>query len=147
MRVSQFPLLSATVAAAVVLSLAACDKSQEGRTAGQAVDSTIAKMEKKSDQAAASVKEDLNSAKSAVGKAVEATTDKVKDAAITTNINAELAKDAALSPLKINVDTSAGQVLLRGTAPSAAARDQATMLAQRVEGVVRVDNQLQVSSN
>jgi osmotically-inducible protein OsmY len=139
--------MSASVAAMLVLGMAACDKANESRTAGQAVDATMAKVEQKSEQAAAEVKKDFESAKSAVGQAVDATANKVKDAAITTSVNAELAKDGALSPLKINVDTNAGQVLLRGTAPSAVARDQATLLAQRVEGVVSVDNQLQVASH
>lgn len=147
MRVSPFPFLLTSVAAAAVLGLAACDKAQENRTAGQNVDATIAKVEQKSEQAVAEVKKDFESAKSAVGQTVDATANKVKDAAITTNINAELAKDGALSPLKINVDTNAGQVSLRGTAPSTAARDQATLLAQRVEGVVSVDNQLQVTTH
>jgi osmotically-inducible protein OsmY len=146
MSVSKFPLMSVSLAAAVVLGLAACDKAQENRTAGQNVDATIAKVEQKTDQAAAEVRKDFDSAKSAVGQAVDATSNKVKDAAITTNVNAALAKDGALSPLKINVDTNAGQVSLHGTAPSAAARDQATLLAQRVEGVVSVDNQLQVTT-
>jgi hyperosmotically inducible periplasmic protein len=68
----------------------------------------------------------------------------VKDAAITAGINAELARDSALSAIQVNVDTNAGKVLLRGTAPSAAARDKATELARNVTGVVSVDNQLQV---
>jgi hyperosmotically inducible periplasmic protein len=35
-------------------------------------------------------------------------------------------------------------VALKGTAPTTAARDQATTLAQNVKGVVSVDNQLTV---
>jgi uncharacterized protein YjbJ (UPF0337 family) len=147
MRVQRFPLLPATLAAASLVTLAACNRAQDDRTAGQKVDSAVAKVEQKTDQAAAEVKKDLESAKAAVGQAVDATANKVKDATITTSIKAELTKDASLSALKINVDTSAGQVSLRGTAPSAAAREQATKLAQGVQGVVSVDNQLQVSSN
>jgi len=70
--------------------------------------------------------------------------DKVADAAITASVNAELAKDAQLSALKINVDTSAGHVMLRGTAPSPDARERATRLAMAVKGVTAVDNQLEV---
>ncbi len=144
---SRFPFVPATIAIAAALGLAACDKGAQDRSAGQNVDAAVAKVEQKTDQAAAEVKKDVTSAKDAVGKAVDATVDKVKDAAITTSINAELAKDSSLSAMKIDVDTSGGQVSLRGTAPTPAARDQATLLAQRVEGVVRVDNQLQVRSN
>ena len=70
----------------------------------------------------------------------------MSDAAITASVNAELAKDAALSTLKINVDTTDGRVALRGTAPDAAARDRATALASSVKGVVSVDNQLMIRS-
>jgi hyperosmotically inducible periplasmic protein len=147
MRLSQFPVLPVTLAVAAVVALAACDKPQDNRTAGQSVDAAVAKVEQKSDQAAAEIKKDVASVKAAVAQAVDATATKGKDAAITTSINAELAKDASLSVLKINVDTSAGKVSLRGTAPNVAAREQATLLAQRVDGVVSVDNQLQVSSN
>lgn len=70
--------------------------------------------------------------------------DKVADAVITTSVNAELAKDSSLSALKINVDTDAGRVALKGTAPTTAARERATTLASNVKGVVSVDNQLTV---
>jgi len=71
----------------------------------------------------------------------------VKDAAITAAINAELARDQALSAIKVNVDTNAGKVLLRGTAPTALAREKATTLARHVDGVVSVDNQLQIGGS
>lgn len=90
-------------------------------------------------------------ADSAVGNATDAarnagnaTGSKVTDAVITTTVNAELVKDPALSALKIDVDTSAGRVALKGSAPSAAAKDRATQLASAVKGVVSVDNQLRV---
>ena len=70
--------------------------------------------------------------------------DKVADAVITTSVKAELAKDTMLSMLKINVDTDAGKVALRGTAPSNEARERATTLAGGVKGVLAVDNQLTV---
>ena len=70
--------------------------------------------------------------------------DKVTDAVITTAVNAELAKDKSLSATKIDVDTEAGRVALRGTAPSSTARERATQLALAVKGVVSVDNQLTV---
>jgi len=72
--------------------------------------------------------------------------DKVTDAVITTTVNAEFAKDSGLSATKIDVDTASGRVALRGTAPSAAARDRATELAIRVKGVRSVDNRLTVES-
>ena len=70
--------------------------------------------------------------------------DKIDDAMITTSVKAELAKDANLSATRINVDTSQGRVMLKGTAPSNEAREHATTLAKNVKGVVAVDNQLKV---
>jgi len=69
----------------------------------------------------------------------------VGDAAVTVAVNAELAKDAQLSALRIDVDTLDGRVTLAGSAPNAAARDRATLLAQSVKGVKSVDNRLAVA--
>ena len=145
MKVQRIPLVAATIAVAAALSLAACDRAQEDRTVGQKVDSTMAKAEQKTDKAVAEVKKDLDSARASTGQAMDAAGSKVKDAAITTGVNAELVRDKELSALKIDVDTSNGRVSLHGTAPNAAARDHATQLAQHVDGVVSVDNQLKVS--
>jgi osmotically-inducible protein OsmY len=67
---------------------------------------------------------------------------KVKDAAITTAVNAKIAGDPKLSVMRINVDTVDGRVLLRGSAPDAGASQRAQQLAASVDGVVSVDNQL-----
>lgn len=91
-----------------------------------------------------SAKEMAADAKVAGQNASDKIGDKVADAVITTSVNAELAKDSSLSALKINVDTDAGRVALKGTAPSTAARERATTLASNVKGVVSVDNQLTV---
>ena len=80
----------------------------------------------------------------ATERAANDVSDKVKDAAITTAVNAKLAQDKSLSALRIDVDTVNGRVSLRGTAPDPAARERATTLASAVDGVVSVDNQLTV---
>jgi hyperosmotically inducible periplasmic protein len=112
------------VAASLVL-LAACGKPDD-RTVGQKVDAAVDTAEQKTAVAASRVAEKLD------------------DAAITTALNAELAKDPTLSALSINVDTAVGVVTLRGTAPSAVARERASTLAMGIKGVHRVDNQLVV---
>lgn len=140
----RYPILPATLAAASLVTLAACNRPQDDRTVGQQVDSAIGKVEKKAEQAAAEVRQETAAARDAAGQAIDATANKAKDAVITTSVNAELARDASLSALKIDVDTVAGRVSLRGTAPDAPARERATLLAQRVDGVVSVDNQLQI---
>lgn len=139
------PLTAALSVVAVAAAMAACSPSNDNRTAGQKLDATVAQAEQK----AAEAKSDLQAAGDKAAKAAERSTDtaadKVKDAAITTAVNAKLVADPALSALKIDVDTVNGHVLLRGTAPTAAARDNASTLASRIDGVAGVDNQLVVA--
>ena len=122
-------VLSALAAASLV---AACDRG-DNRTVGERTDSVVAQTEK-------GAREMGNSAKQAAGN----TADKAKDMAITAKLKSQLAADDTLKATQINVDTTAGQVTLRGTAPDAAAKDKATQLAKSVSGVVEVDNQLTV---
>jgi hyperosmotically inducible periplasmic protein len=77
--------------------------------------------------------------------AADSTSNAVSDAAITAQVNAQLAKDPKLSAMAIDVDTAGGQVALHGTAPDASAKERATSLAQGVKGVQAVDNQLTVA--
>ena len=79
-------------------------------------------------------------------KAAEVMARDATDAAITAKVTAALAADDRLSALGIDVDTTDGRVALSGTAPDAASRDRATVLAQAVEGVVEVENRLTVRS-
>lgn len=153
------------LAAAALLALAACDR-RDDRTAGQKLDSAIAQTEQRADTAKAELKKDgaeasaalqagaartatsveaaADKAAQAVGQAANQVTAKTNDAAITTQIKAELARDPSLSALGIDVDTDAGRVTLSGTAPDPAAKDRATRLASGIKGVTRVDNRLQV---
>lgn len=127
--------------AASLLALAACDNHKtpttDHETAGQKLDSAIAKTEQKADELKAEAK--VNSAEAKHDSSVA-----LDNAAITTRVNAQLAADPALSALKIDVDTDNGRVRLSGTAPDNDARDRATTLASAVSGVVTVDNQLKV---
>ena len=136
------------------MTLSACGRD-DGRTAGQQLDSAIAKTEQTADKAAADLKQEGDKAKAAmarsadkVGAATEDAAAKLSataaDAMITASINAELAKDATLSALRIDVDTRDGHVMLSGTAPSTSARERATTLAANVKGVNSVENRLEV---
>lgn len=158
-------LATSLVATLAALTLTACGRD-DSRTAGQQLDSTIAKVEQKAGEIKAEAQVDAAKAQSrtevAANKAGEAinqtmgkvatqventaevVSDKMADASITTRVNAELAKDTTLSALRINVDTVNGKVSLRGSAPSSLARDRATTLAAKVKGVSAVDNQLDV---
>lgn len=137
------------------IALAGCNKSADNGTPGQVVDRTIAQAESKAsemkDQATAGMEKAEDQAKAVTRDAREATQhaadtagNKVADAVITTEINAELAKDSRLSALKINVDTAEGKVALSGSAPDAESKARATQLALAVKGVVGVDNRLTI---
>jgi hyperosmotically inducible protein len=131
-------LLPIAAAAAVALSLAACGERDDERTIGQRMDSGAAQVERRTESMTAD-------ARNAMGETRQEMSNKVKDAAITTSVNAQLAKDKDLSALGIDVDTQDGRVRLTGTAPDAAARERATSLARSVDGVMAVDNQLTVA--
>lgn len=137
--------LTTFTALAAALTLVACNRTDDGRTAGQQVDSTVAKVEKKADEIQADARVGAEKAKENTAGAMDSVASKAKDAVITTSVNAELAKDSQLSALRINVDTVEGRVALKGTAPDSASRERATTLAQRVDGVKSVDNQLTVA--
>jgi hyperosmotically inducible periplasmic protein len=149
-------LSSIALAAVAALALTACGRD-DGQTVGQKVDSAIATTEAKADAAKAEVKQEMAEAKTATQGAADTAAQKmenaadkvaavVDDATVTASVNAELAKDPSLSAIKIDVDTQAGRVALKGSAPDADSRERATRLAQAVKGVVSVDNQLRIGS-
>ena len=72
----------------------------------------------------------------------------VDDASITAAVKAKLAAEQGATTLTgINVDTSGGTVSLSGTVDSEAMKLRAATLAQEVDGVTRVVNNLQVRAS
>jgi osmotically-inducible protein OsmY len=69
----------------------------------------------------------------------------IDDVTIGTKLKTALAADPELSALKINVDTTQGNVRLRGEVKSATLRRKAEDMARKIEGVKSVDNQLMVT--
>lgn len=132
------------LAVSSVLLLGACGKSDQPTTAGEKLDAAISTVEKKSEAVGQDVKQGMEAAKAGTAEAVDTIKAGTQDASITSKITAELARDPQLSALKIDVDTHAGAVVLKGTAPTDAAKDRAVTLARAVSGVVSVDNQLRV---
>lgn len=129
------------VAVVAAAALVACNKP-EPQTVGQKIDAATAGAEKK----ATDIKDNVKSTAGEVAnKAQQVTSDAantVKDAAITSEINAKIAQDPKLSVMRINVDTVDGRVVLRGNAPDSGSSERARQLAASIEGVVSVDNQL-----
>ncbi len=70
----------------------------------------------------------------------------VSDAAITASIKAKLIANADVKGVEIDVDTTGARVTLRGTAKTAAQRDEAERIARSTEGVLSVDNRIVVGA-
>jgi hyperosmotically inducible protein len=72
--------------------------------------------------------------------------DRMSDTTITTKIKAKITGDPDLNPFNINVDTKDGVVTLRGTVKSEDSKAEAERIAKDTEGVLRVQNMLEVES-
>ncbi len=70
--------------------------------------------------------------------------DTVTDASITAAVKMRMADDPVVSAMKINVDTTDGNVTLNGTVQNAAEADKAVGLAKSVAGVKSVASNLVV---
>ena len=131
MHIRNSSLLAGTLALAV--SLAACNRQESDQTAGQKVDSVLETTRDKAEDA-----------RQATADAMKATGRAISDSAITASVKTSLAADEELKMLDIQVETTSGRTVLRGSAPNAQARDRATQIARSVEGVTSVDNELEV---
>ena len=123
--------------------LMACSDSSQ-QTAGQKLDQSVAMAQQKGSEIKSDVKQGASELKDQASTMAADAKQTMGDAAISAEVNASLAKDPALSVMKIDVDTVQGKVTLSGTAPDAAAQARATQLAQSVDGVTGVDNRLVV---
>ncbi len=146
--------IAAVIAAAAAFSLTACDKPGEP-TPGQRVDNAVAKVEREAEklrnQAADAAAQTRQTAAEAAQQARQGAADLAAkanlasaDAAIVISVNLELARDAKLDPLRIDVESSRGRVALRGTAPDADSVLRARQIVLAVKGVTGVDNFLTV---
>ena len=141
----------ATAALAATL-LVACGE-RDNATVGQQIDNGVQNTQSAGAEVRADAREagqDMKAAGNEAADKLSAAGDKMAtgaaDVAITAKVNAALAGDNQLSALRINVDTNNGLVELKGTAPDAAARDRATMLASAVDGVLKVENRLTIEA-
>ncbi len=71
----------------------------------------------------------------------------IDDTMITSSVKTKLAGDSMASLTRIDVDTDRGIVTLNGVVETEAAKKQAEQLAGQVDGVKRVNNNLQIESN
>lgn len=140
----RLPLIGAL---ALATALAACNKREDDRTAGQKLDGAIAEAKQAGAEAKADASRAADTAENKVKQAANATSEAVADATIVTKINASLMADDRLKATKIDVKAQDGHVTLTGTAPDAGSQSRATTLAAAVTGVRSVDNRLVVARN
>ena len=160
LKISQRPahrIATILAVSALALGLSACGKKEEP-TVGQRLDSAVEKTEQAAAEARAKAESAMENAQTKVEQGAANAESSAKgaankgmvflsDAEITAQISASLAKDPDLSAVKIDVDTVNGRVTLKGSAPSAAARERAVGIAKAVRDVSSVNNQLVVSAS
>ncbi|MGQ0810813.1 MAG: BON domain-containing protein [Nitrospiraceae bacterium] len=83
----------------------------------------------------------LQGCQSTTGKTAGQT---INDASVTTAVQGKLTADRLSNFARVDVDTERGVVNLSGTVTSAEQKARATELARQVNGVVRVNNNLQI---
>ena len=110
-------------AIAVIAVLAACSPSERQQASNDAR------------QATNTARNDVSKAAATAGRAVD-------DASVTARVKSVLLADAQVKGTKINVDTSNGVVTLGGNVDSAGEKARAEQLAQQVDGVKEVHNNL-----
>lgn len=141
---SRLLTMTAIGAVAASLAMAGCSKSDQ-TAAKNSAEETVAQVDQKARELGKDAKDATREMAQDAKTSTQKIGDKIDDAVITTSVKTEIAKDADLSALKINVDTDNGRVALRGSAPSMTAKEHATTLAAAVKGVASVDNQLSVA--
>lgn len=124
--------LLAALATSTVLFAAGCDQQNRDSTSA-ATPSTADKMANATNKAA-----------DKMANATQKAGDKVDDAAITAKVKTALMAEPGLKSLEINVDTRDNIVTLAGTVASPDLKQKATQIAQAVEGVKQVSDQLVV---
>lgn len=145
------PLAAALLASALLL--AGCGDRDAGTTVGQRVDSVLGRAGETAREVREGAREAAQDARTATMGAGREARDAassagaaVDDAQITSKVKAGLSADKDLSAMRIEVDTHAGVVTLKGTAPTVAAKSRAGEIARQVKEVKSVDNQLQVKA-
>jgi hyperosmotically inducible periplasmic protein len=135
MKFNRTDLSSYAVLLAMIASLGACGKQTDDRTVGQKIDSGVEAAQQRGEQA-------MDQTATAIESTAQKVAASVTDAAITTAVKAELAKDNTLSATQIEVETQGGRVALTGKAPDALSIERATRLVSGIDGVKSVDNRL-----
>ena len=124
-------LLAAAIAA-IALTTAGCNRTPSDTTTGRA---TGDKMATTTDRTATTT-----------SRATNETAVVVDDAAITTKVKSAVLAEPGLKTLQINVDTKDAVVTLSGTVDSPELKSKAVQIAQSVQGVKSVNDNLSVKT-
>ena len=122
----------------IVSGLAACDKPGPAESAGKKIDQAT-------ENVSTSVSNSAEKAGNTIAESSRSTGQAIDDSEITAKIKALLLNEPGLKSLKISVNTEKGEVILTGKADTQANRAKATKIAESVDGVSSVKNQLSVS--
>ena len=133
-------------ALALSATLVACNRADNGQTAGTKGDRPAATARSdapppaRTDSTTTMPKPSDQTAAQKAGNAVS-------DSTITAQVKTALAADPQLKALRIEVDTNNGVVTLTGPAPDEQSKSRATQIAAGPKGVMRVENRLAVKSS
>ncbi len=122
----------------IVSGLAACDKPGPAESAGKKIDQAT-------ENVSTSVSNSAEKAGNTIAESSRSTGQAIDDSEITAKIKALLLNEPGLKSLKISVNTEKGEVILTGKADTQANRTKTTKIAESVNGVSSVNNQLSVS--
>lgn len=120
--------LLAAIVAGTALASAGCSDRKPAETAGQKLDRSTEKVA------------------AATERATKETAIVVDDAAITTKVKSAVFAEPGLKTLQINVDTKDGVVTLSGTVDTPVLKERAMQIAQHVDGVRSVVDNLAIKS-
>jgi len=140
--------LFAAFAATTVLFAAGCDQRNADKMASTSTTpstSATPSTGSKSDMTAPSTGSTASGSMSSPTASSAAAA--VDDATITTKVKAAVMAEPGLKSTEINVDTKDGVVTLAGTVNSQDLKQRATQVAQQVQGVKQVSDQLVVKSS
>jgi hyperosmotically inducible protein len=148
--------LLAIFAAGTVLFAAGCDQRNSAPNTGSTgtppatsstTPSTTDKMASTANRTGDKMASAANNAGDKMSSAANTTGAKVDDAAITTKVKTALMAEPGLRSLEIDVDTRDNVVTLNGTVDSQEKKQRAMQIAQGVDGVKSVSDNLVVKSS
>ena len=145
MRISCKGLLVVLMLASV-LGLGACKQEGSAEKAGQKIDKAVEQADKKIDQATEQAGKKIEKAGNAISEKAKRAEESLDDAAITTQIKAEIVRDPMLKASQITVMTQNGVVRLGGVVDSPQSIDRAIEITRNVKNVQSTENNLVVKS-